>query len=320
MSDTLPVLSPAPSAFDADGVQYGWDSTSASNADKCQRYYQLKREGWRRADESVHLWFGGIYAGALERFHKLCASGTGREEAIRLVVHWALVESWNHERDASGARIPGTGSAATFNHNLKSRDTLIRTIIWYFEDFAEDPFSTFLRQNGTAAVEASFQLPVDNGITLCGHIDRLAVDRESNIFVHDQKTSGMALSPYFFRQFKPGIQFGMYTFAGKAIYNVPVKGVIVDAVQVAVGFSKFARSPILYTEGELNEWYDELMYLVEETQENSRRDYFPRRPASCNNYGGCEFHTVCERPKEVRDNFLRADFVKGPRWDPFIPR
>lgn len=319
MSDlSLPL--PPPSAFDDQGIQWAWDATSLGRADTCQRYYQYLKDGWHRPAESVHLWFGGLYASALEHYHKFIASGAERETAIREVVREALIESWTHDRNESGERVPSTGGPTTFNHNLKSRETLIRTIVWYFDEFEADPYTTYIRANGSAAVEASFQLPVDDGVTLCGHIDRLAQDRESNIFVHDQKTTGTTISPYFFKGFKPGIQFAMYTFAGKAIYEIPVKGVIVDAVQIAVGFSRFARSPILYTEGELNEWYDEMFALIERTQHNTRENYFPRTFASCGQYGGCPFREVCSRPPEVRDNFLRADFVQGPRWDPMKVR
>lgn len=307
-------------SYDAEGHQFAWDATSLDRADKCQRYLQYKRAGWTHPLGSVHLWFGGLYATALETYHKLMASGTPREDAIREVVKATLISTWHHDRDEQGKRIPGTGSPITYNHETKGRDTLIRTIIWYFEEFKEEPYQTYIRANGVPAVEASFQLPVDNGIVLCGHIDRIAVDHEGNPFVHDQKTSGHTLTPYFWKSYKPGIQFAMYTFAGKAIYNIPVKGVIVDAVQIAVGFSRFARSPIMYTDGELNEWYDDMMLLIEETHRNEQRGYFPMRRSSCGLYGGCEFREVCSRPESVRDNFLRADFVQGPRWDPIKPR
>lgn len=310
------------SVIDGQLVQHAFDATSLDAADKCLRYYDLSiRQGWQHPEGSVHFWFGGIYAKALETFHKLQASGSDREDAIRSVVRLALIESWDHDLDPSGARIPATGQARSYNHNLKNRETLIRTIVWYFEEFKDEAYSTYIRQDGTPAVEASFQLPVDNGITLCGHIDRVAVDEQGNPYVHDQKTTGTTLSPYFFKGYKPSVQFSLYTFAGKIVYNIPVKGVIVDAAQVAVGFSRFGRAPVLFTEGELNEWYDETLTLAATIQAASRANHFPKRPASCGNYGGCTFREICSRPPEVRENFLRADFVQRKEpWDPIKPR
>lgn len=311
----------APISFDAQGVQHAFDAHSLKAADACLAYYDYTiLQSWQHPWKSVHLWFGGLYASALERFYKLQAQGLDREEAVREVVRLALIESWDHDLSPEGERLEGTGKARVFDHATKSRETLIRTIVWYFEEFKDDHFTTYLRADGSPAVEASFQLPVDNGITLCGHIDRLAVDPESNIYVHDQKTTGTTLSPHFYKSYKPDIQFSLYTLAGKIIYKVPVKGVIVDAAQIAVGFSRFGRAPISFTDGELNEFYDEALGLAERVQKATRENHFPRTPASCGNYGGCAFREVCSRPKEVRDNFLRADFVKGERWDPLRVR
>lgn len=316
MTDNSALLS-----FDQDGVQWAWDATSEKEADTCLRKYQLRiLEGWTRPDLSIHLWFGAIYASSLEYYYKLRAQGTDREDAIRAVVRHALIESWDHDRAPDGSRIPGTGKAHHSDHQSKSRETLIRTIIWYFEFFKEDHFQTLVRADGTPAVENSFSLHVDNDITLCGHMDRVVTDPDGNIFVQDQKTTGQTIGPYYWNQFKPDIQFAQYTFAGKAVLNTPVRGVIVDAAQIAVGFSRYARAPVLFTDGELNEWYDETLGLIERTQRATRNREFPRTPASCGNYGGCVFRPVCSRPPQVRDNFLAADFVRAERWDPLKRR
>lgn len=308
-------------SFNNDGVQVVWDSTSLKRADTCPRKYQYEMlEGWTSPYLSVHLWFGSIYASSLELFHKLTASGEDRPSALRAVVHHALIESWNHDLDSEGNRIPGTGGPARFDHNTKNRETLIRTIVWYFDHFAEDHYTTYITSEGKAAVEFTFQLPVDEGITFSGHIDRLCLDPEGNLFVHDQKTTGTTIGPYYFKGFKPDIQFSLYTLAAKIIYKAPVKGVIVDAAQIAVGFTRFGRTPILHTDDELNEFYEETMTLVELTQRYTRDNYFPRRPSACGNYGGCVFREVCSRPPQVRENFLRADFVRGPLWDPMKVR
>lgn len=309
-------------SFDDAGVQWAFDSTSLKAGDKCLRYYKYSiLDGWQSPFASVHLWFGGLYASTLERYHKMRADGVEREEAIAMVVTLALVGSWNHDLDENGKRIPGTGSAATFDHSGKTRETLIRTIVWYFDFYGEDPLQTYLTKEGKAAVEFSFQIPADNGITLCGHIDRVCVDHDHNILIQDQKTTGSTLGPYYFSQFKPDIQFQLYTLAGKMVYQIPVKGVIVDAAQIVVGFSKFSRFPVMHTDGELNEFYDETMTLVEQIRSATQDDYFPRRPSSCHLFGGCEFRSVCSRPSNVRDNFLRGDFKKRTeKWDPINRR
>ena len=53
-----------------------------------------------------------------------------------------------------------------------------------------------------------------------GELDRLCLDPEENLFVHDQKTTGTTIGPYYFKGFKPDIQFSLYTLAAKIIYNL----------------------------------------------------------------------------------------------------
>lgn len=308
-------------SFLPDGRQWAWDATSIKTAEECPRkYYYARLEGWQSPFRSVHLWFGSIYASSHELFHKLEAEGMDRTDAIREVVHQALITSWDHDLDEDGARIPGTGSPAEFDHASKNRFTLIRSLVWYFDQFKDDHYTTYLTADGAPGVEHSFRLEVDNDLLFCGHIDRLCLDPQGELFVHDQKTTGTTISPHYFNQFKPDSQFSMYTFAAKMIYAAPVKGVIIDAAQIAVGFTRYGRAPTFRTDDELDEWYQETMHLIDRIHTYHSNDFYPRNPASCNNYGGCPFREVCSRTPSVRDNFLRASFVKGERWDPIKPR
>lgn len=295
-----------------DGLQYVWDSTSLKIADACSRYYQYKMiEGWASDRTGVHLRFGMHYATALEHYHKHRALGMSVDEAVELVTHEALIDTWEYEGEAPGPWDSG--------HHLKNRANLIRSIIWYIDQFAEEEIKTVILANGQPAVEHSFTLPVDDGFYLAGHLDRLALYAGDN-YVMDQKTTGSTLGMYYFNQYSPDMQMSTYTFAGKAIFNVPVKGVIIDAAQIAVGFTRFERGFTFRTDAQLNEWYDNTMQLIEDTRRMTKENHFPMRLASCGNYGGCEFRGVCSRSPDVRKNFLLADFKPGWVWDPLERR
>jgi hypothetical protein len=304
-------------SFADDGVQFAWDSTSISLAQTCLRKYQYKMlEGWQSASLSVHLRFGQHYASALEHFYKRTALGEDFEDALRGIVEEVLEATWDRQVDDEGNE---TGAPWDSLHNLKTRENLVRTIIWYIDHFEEDPAPVVILSDGAPAVEHSFALPVDNGLIFSGHIDRL-VTYQSHVFVMDQKTTTSTLSPYYFDQFKPNVQMSMYSFAGKIIYGSPIKGIIIDAAQIAVGFSKFARDMTFRTEEELTEWYDSSMYWIEQARHATREKYFPMNPASCGNYGGCEFRKICSKSPEFRKPFLEGNFEKGERWDPLKVR
>lgn len=309
---------PAPKAFNEEGIQFVWDSTSISLAETCLRKYKFKMiDGWQPYERSVHLEFGGLYATALEHYFKHLADGMSVDEALCAIVHEALVSSWNFDVDAEGNR--SGGAPMTFDHNTKTRENLIRTIVWYFEEFEGNLMTTYMLSNGRPAVEHSFKLPVDNGLIFSGHLDRL-VNYSGGVYVMDQKTTGGAITQYFFDGFSPDIQMSMYTFAGKAIFDIPVKGVVIDAAQIMVGFTRFARGFAFRTPSQLDEWYDNSMYTIEVAQAATKANHFPMNRASCGNYGGCEFRKICSRSPDVREQFLKADFKLAPRWDPATER
>lgn len=327
-------------SFDAEGVQHGWDATSITLAQTCLRkYYYQMLEGWTGRGLSVHLRFGQHYATALEHYFKWRAEGADEQQALLKTVRETLLDTWDREtcsacngsgyvEHESGETMPCIECGATGKteghpwdslHTLKSRENLIRSIIWYVDHFSDDPTPVVILSDGRPAVEHSFQLPVDNGITFSGHLDRL-VTYADKPWIMDQKTTTSTLSPHYYQQFKPNTQMSMYSFAGKAVFGVPVAGVIIDAAQIAVGFTRFERGFTTRTESELNEWYDGTMHNIELARTATREKYFPMNPSSCNNYGGCPFIQVCSKPPEVRLQFLKADFDQTWVWDPMTPR
>lgn len=295
-------------SFNSEGVQFVWDSTSIQLWLSCPyKYYLVMVEGWRSARPSVNLLFGKHYATALEHFHKHRTLGVPFDDAIDLIIHEALIDTWDAEK----------GEPVPFLDNAKTRENLIRTIIWYFEQFRDDPMETLIF-DGKPAVEFSFALPVDNDIIFSGHYDRL-VTFQGEPFGQDQKTTGSTISSYFFDNFSPDIQFTMYTFAGRNIFNIPLRGIVVDAAQIAVGFSRFERHPVYRTESQLNEWYDDTMSHILNAQRATKERNFPMRQTSCGMYGGCEFRKICSKSPEVRLNFLKGDYEKRV-WDPLQRR
>lgn len=297
-----------------DGVEFAWSASTIKAAKTCLRYYQYTiLEGWHHAGKNVHLRFGGHYATAIEHFYKLVAKGASPEEATRLVVREALEATWDRTEENPD------GTPWESGHNTKTRANLIRTIVWYLDQFKDDPASPIILQSGEPAVELSITFEVDGGNIFAAHLDRLA-EFADNPYVMDQKTTGSTVSQSFFNGFSPDDQMSMYSFLGKAAFGVPVKGVIIDAAQIAVGFTRFERGFTFRTPGQLNEWYDETMLAIERAQEATREVRLPQNPTACNNYAGCQFRTVCSRDPAARRNFLAGDFVQTPGYDPLEVR
>jgi hypothetical protein len=294
------------------GVQFAWDSTSISLAQTCMRKYYYKMIlGLQPKNTSVHLVFGGIYAACLEHFYLKRAEGMHHEDALRFVVRKAMTDSWDFD----------TGAPKIFDHKAKTRPNLIRTIVWYLEQFGkenEDGLVTHHLQSGKPAVELSFTIEANDDFVFCGHLDRV-VGMSGRLYVADQKTTGGTVGTYFFNQFSPDNQMSLYSWAGKSVLASPVSGVIIDAAQIAVNFTRFERGITTRSVKQLDEWYEHTIDSLYAINDLVRAGKFPMNPTACGNYGGCEFRNICSQAPSVRENYLKTGFMPH-NWDPLEAR
>lgn len=305
-----PVGSPAPSPFiEGTNLQFALDSTSLGAAKKCLKFYKYTIiDGLRKKNESVHLRWGGEFASALEFHHKRIAEGLPYEEALDASIQDTFIRTHEWHPD----------------HPKKNKDTLLRSIIWYLDAYKDDPAKTYILSNGKPAVELSFklELPWDAApgqpYILCGHLDKV-VDYGGDIFIMDQKSTGGNLGAFYFQDFNPHGQMSGYTFAGRVLFNIPVAGVIIDAVKVVAGYTEFARGFTMRTQSQLDEWITDTRQWTEIIKFSVEHNYWPMNDSSCHQYGGCAFREVCSQDPAVRNSYLSTYFEKRI-WNPLIPR
>ena len=135
----------------------------------------------------------------------------------------------------------------------------------------------------------------------------------------DRKTSSTTIGSYYFDQYDPDNQMSLYTLATKVIYQTPVRGVIIDAAQIAVGFTRFSRGFTFRTESQINEWLDNTRQWLRLAEAFAQADFWPMNDKSCHQYGGCVFRSICSKAPEVRQKFLESNFVRRP-WNPLESR
>ncbi len=241
-------------------LQLAWDSTSLGALKECPRKYDYAvRQGYVPRAESVHLVFGLLVHGASEHYNHAKARGASHDQALVAAVRYALSNSWDSKLQRP---------MAVLDDKNKNRANLVRTVIWYFEQFAEDPLETLILANGKPAVELSFDMDLgertrstDEQLSLCGHMDRVAV-MNGVPYVVDIKTTKNTLNSEFFHKYSPDNQFSTYTLAGKVAFNIPLRGLIVDAAQVAVSFSRFARGIVTRDEAQLEEFLKDTLIHI----------------------------------------------------------
>lgn len=309
---------PAPSPFiEGTTIRWAWDATCLSDFAKCPRYYYLKRvEGWSN-ETGIHLRWGSEFHKALEDYDRERAAGIHHDDSMHDTLRALLerIEGWEPE-------------ARSKSEELKSKANLVRSVIWYLCHYEEDPARTVIREGGKPAVELNFNFALDiwpldytpeTPYHLCGYLDRV-VEFGGDKYVMDRKTTTTTLGSYYFDRYDNDLQMSLYTMAGQVLLQSPIKGVIVDAVQVAVGFSRFVRGFTYRSPDRLEEWLGETRYWISRAEECSVRDYWPMNTTSCDKYGGCEFRGICSKSPVVREKFLESEFMKEELWNPLKPR
>jgi hypothetical protein len=282
-------------------LQWNWSAHSIGLLKTCPRKYQLKKiEGWvPKGGGSVHPTFGIHYHKALENYDEFRAKGLDHDESLLWVLHFLFTATHGWESD----------------HSAKNRETLFRSVVWYLEGYKDDTAKTLILSDGSPAVELSFQFateyPADDGTPFClnGRLDRI-VDFGGDNFIIDRKTTGSTLSSYYFDQYNPDNQSTLYTVASQIVYGMLVKGVMIDAAQIAVGFTRFERGLTLRSAGQLDEWMVDFSFWMETNRRYAEQNYWPMNETACGNYGGCEFRGICSKDPSVREIYLKTDFEK----------
>ena len=316
-------------------VQYAWDSTSLGYLKTCPRLYQYTMiEGWGHAEESVHLRFGTELHKALQEYEVLRAKGISREPAIREVVYDLLARTrdWIVDEDSRAGK-------------YKNRASLIRAAVDYFDHYVKDAAQTYILPNGKPAVELSFRFELDWGpkfgyslgteigpseyevkswtpYLLCGHLDRV-VTFNDDLYVLDLKTTTSTPGSYYFDQYHPSNQMTLYTLASQVILGTTVKGVIIEAAQIAIGFTRFTRGMTYRTPDQLEEWLADLRYWLALAEGYATEGYWPQNDTACDKFGGCRFREICSKSPQVRGQFLKSKFEQlplGDRWNPLRSR
>jgi len=306
-------------------LQYAFDSTSLEALKRCPRYYQYTMiDNWQLRGDAIHLRWGQEFHYAIEDYERSRAARLTHDDSVFDTVRALVgrIEGWEP-------------TPKTKSEELKSKDNLLRTVVWYLDHYENDAAETVILANGKPAVELSFAFELDfetgdytgptqapNGkpYLLCGHLDKV-VRFSGDLFVMDHKTTTSTPGAYFFDNFNPHNQMTVYTIASQTIMKSPIKGVIIDAVQIAVGFSRPVRGITYRTNDQLEEWLGDTQRWLRAAARYAEEAFWPMNDTACGMYGGCRFREVCSKSPSVRQRWLESNFTQeNERWNPLKPR
>lgn len=310
-------------------IQYAYDSTSLGLLKTCPRLYEYTMiQGWVPKDESIHLTFGIHYHSALQYYDVVRAEGMKHEDAIHETIRVTLksMDGWEVDRTSK------TGK-------YKNPNTLISLVVDYLDHYEDDPAETYIKSDGTAAVELSFRFELDWGpeagfanddsvnpsqpYLLSGHLDRV-INFNDNLFVLDHKTTTTTLSDYYFNQYEPNNQMTLYSLAGHTVLDAPIKGVCISGAQIMLDSpNRFVRRFTYRTADQLDEWLLDLRFHLANAEHYATVEHWPMNDTACDKFGGCKFRGICSKSPQVREMFLKTDFIKleeDQKWNPLRSR
>ena len=288
-------------------MQKVWDSTSLGYLFECDRKYdQSILQGYRKDPEPPPFWFGKLIHRGIETMLKEQAKGN--KDYLTAAIKVILGEGWGYQSD----------------DNRRTRMTLVRSLIWYDSHFTEDPMKIIRLSNGKVAAELSFMIalpitsPDGDPYMLSGHLDAV-VEFMKQLWVLEHKHTVMDLSDNYFKQYTPNTQVSVYSLAAKVILKKPIQGVIVNAMQVGVGYTRFLRRPIPRSKVVLDEWLNDVCFKIKMAEHNARANRWPLNDQSCNKFSGCVFREACAKGPQMRKVWLEDKFVRK-YWNPLESR
>lgn len=331
MSLSVPDLASPDSPFiPGTSVQYAWDSVSLTSAMSCWRqYYYTIVRGLvsKNPNTAIALDFGIAFHKGQEHYHDAIAEGQSNDEAIATTIqlltanpHYSRLPTHDEVMEKAESTPDDDDGIDLRNSRIRTRYHLLRSLVWYFEHYANDPAKTLIGASSGAAVEVSFrlELPLEiagHPVLLCGHIDR-AVEFNGAYYCVDYKTT-KSLSRQFFAMFDLSHQMTGYTIAGNIIFDRPISGVIVDGVALQVGGCQYQRSITRRTDGQITEYLATVQNTLREAEEHADTDSWPMNTSACY---FCNFKEICAKPPEFREGYIKQLFHENRGWNPLENR
>lgn len=309
-------------------LQLAVDATSIASFEQCPRRYYYEMILGRKRRSNKHTEFGHFLHGAYEVYDDQIAKGASKDDALDFALHHLLAATWLN------------GAPWQTDDPKKNRHTLIRALIWYADEQHEtDGVRPYRFASGKTATEVSFRVPLpfqtraQENFILCGHLDGLCTFGNET-FIRERKTTGSTVDARYMHGYAPNVQIDTYDLAGHLLFpDLKLSGVLMDVTQTAVTFARFMRQPLYHTPRQREEWLNDLGNIlgalehyayeaeIEAASDGEPANAFPMRRASCNNFGGCPYRSVCSLDPTQRARVLADESqFETRRWDPMEER
>ena len=191
--------------------------------------------------------------------------------------------------------------------------------IWDWFGVETDPIKPFFLENGKAAVEMRFSIPIPvnhpvsgDPLFYSGRYDLLGLFQDQ-VYIVDDKTT-KSLGQAWLKRWDLRSQFMGYCWSAKQ-QGLPVVGAIARGIGILKTDINFAESMNTYSEELLDRWYDQMVRDVRRmVQCWEEKVWGYDFDEACNMYGGCPYKVLCRSNPANRDSWLES--FDHRIWDP----
>lgn len=320
----------------AESPSFELDATRIRSWLQCPRKWYYKHAlGLHTAtgNPGHDLVFGQAIHGALEELDSKLACTDQDADSIlceTLGKFWEATAAWDLDADLSSG--------------AKCRESLVRVIVWYVEQFGgrSDPIRT-ARYQGEAMLEVPFRVSladiqsmlgvpsracggVDSSqLFLVGRLDKVAFGlAEDDLWIVERKTTSRTMNDFYFARYQPEIQTSLYPIIGRFLFpEYTLQGVMLEAIQCGVSFCRFQRVELPRHVDQMRETLATIEHVFSDMirtgcwSEPKLESQFLLNEAACMAGGSpCEFRRLClDRPRN-RPEAIAIYYTAREPWNP----
>ena len=316
-------------------LRIAWDATAlkAYMRDPLAYYWQYV-QGYQSVITPAPLLWGTLWHEVTRRFKQTLYESRAKRGALAPGEIGELLTDRDQALLIGVQEAIALATAANMNDvaasgrkgDLKTRNlyTLIRSLIWWEAEYRDDDVEV-VSHEGKPLLEQHFTVPLGmkastgEDYLLCGSWDEVVEDEDGQ-FILERKSTTTTLSDYYFLQFDPDVQIYTYDLVGSFMLpDNPLKGVVVEACQTVVGFSRFMRHEVFRTPEQRKRWLATLKYWIDRAEQDALN-------ASWTLAMNCEASIFESAYKQVQrrtpshwKSMLESEMERRPLWNPLQP-
>ncbi len=298
-------------------LRLAWDATvlAAFMRDPLSYYWTYVR-GYQQVSKSRALVWGTLWHECVA-VYRINRTACIEDEALVLTIMFTFKRAL--ELDLMNC------PASKSDDNKRNTYTLVRALVWYAAKYRTDVLRPVANEDGLM-IEQHFVVPMGLVVSnshgwdhedyyLCGSLDEICQDEDGDQFVLERKSTTTTVADYYFLQHEPSVQIYTYDLIGSIILPTsPLRGVVVEACQTAVGFTRFERHEVTRIPEQRKHWLETIHYWVKQAEQCALSGYWPMNPAG---------HTFESTARQIQRRapsswpaLLKTDFCEQPLWNP----